>query len=114
MKTPNINKILRSNLKNMTRGAPMGDSGYINDDQPLTGLLCQRVNMVDGDYTPDGTYWGYSPKHGQECIMSDYQKGYSDGVNNKPRKRYASLIYQWGFEQGQIDALTEYLEENQQ
>ena len=61
----NINTLLNANRRNMSRGAPMGDRGYINEEQPLTGLLCQRVRMVDGDYGPDGTYWGNSPTNGQ-------------------------------------------------
>lgn len=64
MKTPNINSILKHSPRNCAYGSPMGDSGYIKEDQPLTGLLCQRVNFIDGDYGPDGTYWGNSSKHG--------------------------------------------------
>ena len=63
MKT-NINTLLRANRRNSARGAPMGDRGYINDCQQPDGLLCQRIYLVDGDYGPDGTYWGNSPKHG--------------------------------------------------
>ena len=57
---PSINTLLRASRVNCSRGAPMGDSGYINDDQPMHGLCCQRVRLIDGDYGPDGTYWGYS------------------------------------------------------
>lgn len=64
MKTPSINSILRANPRNSASGAPMGDNGYISDDQPTSGLLCQRVNFMDGDYAPDGTYWGDSAKAG--------------------------------------------------
>jgi hypothetical protein len=53
-----ITSILRANRRNSAYGAPMGDSGYINYDQPESGLRCQRLDMVDGDYGPDGTYWG--------------------------------------------------------
>lgn len=62
MKT-NINSILRMSPVNSTRGAPMGSSGVYQEDQLLVGLLCQRVNL-SGDYAPDGTYWGHSPKVG--------------------------------------------------
>ena len=65
MKSPDINAILRANPRNSAYGAPMGDSGFAHSDNPPNGILCQRVRMVDGDYSPDGTYWGCSPKHGQ-------------------------------------------------
>lgn len=57
MKT-NINQLLKANPVNCAYGAPMGDPGYIKVDQPLNGLCCQRVRMVDHTYGPDGTYWG--------------------------------------------------------
>lgn len=53
-----INKLLKNNPVNTSRGAPMGDPGYINDGQPLTGLNCQKLGMVDYCYGPDGVYWG--------------------------------------------------------
>lgn len=58
----NINQLLRATPRKCTYGAPMGHAGYINPDQPLTGLRCQRITLVDGDYGPDGTYWGYMPR----------------------------------------------------
>ena len=59
MKT-DINQLLKVSPVNCLRGAPMGDPGYINDGQPMIGLCCRRVRFIDGDYGPDGTYWGAS------------------------------------------------------
>lgn len=54
---PNINQILRqpSNSRDCSRGAPLGDSDVYDGS---TKLHLQRVRLVDGDYGPDGTYWG--------------------------------------------------------
>lgn len=66
----NINKILRTKVRNLARGAPMGDTDCV--EGPLTNLRCQRVNLVDGDYGPDGTYWGASSKAGHVyCAFND-------------------------------------------
>lgn len=66
----NINQILRADPRSCARGAPMGDSDNITG--PLTNLRCQRVYLVDGDYGPDGTYWGYSKKDGHVyCAFND-------------------------------------------
>ena len=54
--TPDINAILRARPRNCAYGAPMGDIDEIPDD--LDTLYLQRVRFVDGDYAPDGTYWG--------------------------------------------------------
>lgn len=67
---PNINQLLRANPASCSRGAPMGDSGFIKPDQPLTGLLCQRITLVDGDYGPDGTYWGYVPREHMYAVFN--------------------------------------------
>lgn len=53
-----INAYLRKNPRNSKYGAKMGDCGYIAEDCPKNGLLCQKLTMIDGDYGPDGTYWG--------------------------------------------------------
>jgi hypothetical protein len=55
MPTPNINQILRKNPRSCRYGAPLGDRNFHDSEGPL---LLQRVQMVDGDYAPDGTYWG--------------------------------------------------------
>jgi hypothetical protein len=56
MKTPDINKLLKSAPVNCKYGAPMGQSNrFDNPDEPL---YVQRVRMIDGDYAPDSTYWG--------------------------------------------------------
>ena len=51
----NINKLLRENPRPCRYGAPMGAVSYYRDPDPL---YLQKVRMVDGDYAPDGTYWG--------------------------------------------------------
>lgn len=56
MATPDINKILRATLRPCRYGAPMGARDA--EDGGLQGLYLQRVRFVDGDYAPDGTYWG--------------------------------------------------------
>ena len=56
MKTPNINQTLRDSPVNSARGAPMGARNHLDD--PEQPLYVQLVRMVDGDYAPDGTYWG--------------------------------------------------------
>lgn len=70
----NINKILRTKIRNSARGAPMG--ALDNVEGPLTNLRCQRVYLIDGDYGPDGTYWGASAKAGHVyCAFNDGQDG---------------------------------------
>ena len=57
MKTPSINALLRARPRPGRYGAPLGDSN--RDDAPAgSKKYCQRVQFVDGDYAPDGTYWG--------------------------------------------------------
>ena len=57
MPTPNINQILRKDMRHSTRGAPLGDGNRYDGS---IRLHLQRVRLVDGDYGPDGTYWGAS------------------------------------------------------
>jgi len=56
MTTPDINRYLRQHPRNSKYGAPMGARSVCADDDQR--LYLQRVYMVDGDYAPDGTYWG--------------------------------------------------------
>lgn len=61
MATPDINQILRNDPRHSRYGAPMGDSDWIAEDYDCDQRLhLQRVRLVDGDYGPDGTYWGAS------------------------------------------------------
>lgn len=55
MATPNINQVLRKDPRHTSRGAPLGDTNFHLATSPL---YLQRVRFVDGDYAPDGTYWG--------------------------------------------------------
>lgn len=54
-RTLDINALLRKNPRVSRRGAPMGDPGFYDGS---IYLHLQRVVLVDGDYGPDGTYWG--------------------------------------------------------
>jgi hypothetical protein len=76
----NINKILRDHPRNCARGAPMGaiDIGPMPDYNPQ--LRCQRVYLVDGDYGPDGTYWGASE------IAGHIYCAFNDGRDSDPHK----------------------------
>jgi hypothetical protein len=53
--TPDINKILSDDPRYSPQGAPMGDRNMYDGS---IVLYLQRVRFVDGDYAPDGTYWG--------------------------------------------------------
>lgn len=61
-----INAILRSKPVSCTYGAPMGKPNRFNGKICRNGLssesheplYVQRIRFVDGDYAPDGTYWG--------------------------------------------------------
>lgn len=53
--TPNINKILAKNERSCRYGAPMGDKNVYSGS---IYLHLQRVDLVDGGYARDGTYWG--------------------------------------------------------
>lgn len=66
----NINQLLRAIPRNCKYGAPMGHSGIVRDAQSLTGLRCQRITLVDGDYGPDGTYWGYMPREHMYAVFN--------------------------------------------
>lgn len=55
-KMEDINDILRACPVKTTSGAPMGQQDLVGEfSRPL---LLQRIEWVDGDYAPDGTYWG--------------------------------------------------------
>lgn len=72
-----INKILRADWRSSSRGAPMGDTDMTPDNDDWSRpLRCQRVNFVDGDYAPDGTYWGRSDSAGPiYCAFNDGRDG---------------------------------------
>lgn len=56
-RAPDINRLLRARPRSCTYGAPMGARD--RDDAPEGARrYCQRVQFTDGDYGPDGTYWG--------------------------------------------------------
>lgn len=68
MRTPNINQILRASDVASQYGAPMGARSRLDD--PIERLYVQVVQMVDGDYAPDGTYWGGYPSLPLWCAFS--------------------------------------------
>lgn len=70
----NINTFLRAYPRSCKYGAPMGDGNIV--DGPLKNLRCQRVYLSDGDYGPDGTYWGASARDGHiYCAFNDGRDG---------------------------------------
>ncbi len=56
MKRVDINAILRDDPVNCRYGAPLGQANRLGEN--LEPLYLQRVRFTDGDYAPDGTYWG--------------------------------------------------------
>jgi len=56
--TPDINKVLTQDncRRGCSRGAPLGDRNRYDD--MTSKLYLQRIRFIDGDYAPDGTYWG--------------------------------------------------------
>ena len=82
----------------------MGHIGWLHDDCPATGLRCQRLKMVDGSYSTDGTYWGAgNPKIGYMYAIfngknAEYEPamGILQFVRAKTRKE---AIEQWREEQ---------------
>ena len=54
--TPDINKLLKAEPVSSKYGAPMGAADRFDNEEEL--LYVQQVHFVDGDYAPDGTYWG--------------------------------------------------------
>jgi hypothetical protein len=55
---PNINKLLLARPRSSRYGSPMGAPNVLSDSFEDEPLHLQRLNFVDGDYGPDGTYWG--------------------------------------------------------
>lgn len=67
MSTPDINKILRADGRSCKYGAPLGDSNFNESYEPV---YLQRVRFIDGDYGPDGTYWGYTQGEHLYCAFN--------------------------------------------
>ena len=74
----NINKILLTDPVDSKLGAPLGAVDHFADRCKTDQLRCQRVYLVDGDYGPDGTYWGASKKAGHIYCA------FNDGRDNDP------------------------------
>lgn len=85
--TPNINKILKADPRSSKYGAPLGDADRFDNGDEL--LYIQRVAMIDGDYAPDGTYWGGYPSKPLYCAFSDMNRIY---VRAMGRKQAMGLI----------------------
>lgn len=89
-----INRILKNDPRPCRYGAPMGDSDLV--DGPLDRLMLQRVRFVDGDYGPDGTYWGGG--RGTEPLWCAFNGGDDPGmrvrlyVRAKDRRRAIELL----------------------
>jgi len=80
MSTPDINKILRADRRSCARGAPMGASDIYDGS---IRLYLQRVRFVDGDYGPDGTYWGYSDGEHLYCAFNGDSPGSKAGYGTR-------------------------------
>lgn len=103
MATPDINALLRADPRSMRYGAPMGDSDWIAEDYDCDRRLhLQRVRLVDGDYGPDGTYWGASDSAGHIYCAFDptaqqvriYVRGHTrGGALQSLRKQYPGLRF---------------------
>lgn len=66
MKT--INSHIASDPRSSKYGAPIGCGDILNMDSGI--LQCAPLRMVDGDYGPDGTYWGSgSREHGWMYVI---------------------------------------------
>lgn len=70
-KCPNVNYWLARNKVDTRRGAPMGRPDYPHPegDRFAGTVSVQRCRWVDGDYTPDGTYWGQSDGMGDIWML---------------------------------------------
>lgn len=85
---PNINKILESSPVNSRRGAPMGARNQVDDlSEPL---LLQQIEYVDGDYAPDGTYWGGAAES-LWCAFNPDTKEYKAGMGTRIYVRASSF-----------------------
>jgi hypothetical protein len=87
-----INKILRANPRSCKYGAPMGSRSIADSE---TSLHLQRVHFVDGDYGPDGTYWGsgggplYCAFNGSDC--PEYAPAMGSRIYVRARSRDLAL-----------------------
>lgn len=89
MATPDINKILKSQPVSSKFGSPMGARNrFDNPDEPL---YVQRIRFVDGDYAPDGAYWGGGePLY---CAFSDSNRIYIRADNRA--KALEKVLEEW-------------------
>jgi hypothetical protein len=108
----NINKILREDGRNCSRGAPMGDVDHVEylcangvDTKGMPPLRCQRVYLIDGDYGPDGTYWGASTRSGYVyCAFNDGR----DGDSYAPAMGVRIYVRAFTYEQAKREVQAKY------
>lgn len=103
MATPDINQILRNDPRHVKYGAPMGARDRLDEDWDHSEPLhVQRVRLVDGDYGPDGTYWGASEVAGGIYCAFDptaeqvrvYVRGHTRGCALRALQReYPTLTF---------------------
>lgn len=84
-----INRILRADPVNCKYGAPLGQRNLVGY---LADLYLQRVRWVDGDYSPDGTYWGHGTKSSMWVAFNgpqdpDYQPAFGTRIWVRARTR---------------------------
>jgi len=105
---PNINTLLRQELQNCSRGAPMGAASF-DDRADKTGKLrLNRIRMVAHDYAPDGTYWGggrdidplwcaynpESPEHAMGAVTRLYFRARTrEAAYAAARKHYGNVSF---------------------
>lgn len=93
---PDINRLLKAEPRSCRYGAPMGAADRFDNVEEL--LYVQRVRLVDGDYAPDGTYWGGYPSEPMYCAFSDMNRIYVRAINRQEaialvEKTYAGVQF---------------------
>lgn len=100
---PNINQILKDKPVDSQYGAPSGKSDRYNGQmsrgsvQPSAQpLYVQKIRFVDGDYAPDGTYWG--GRSSLYCAFNDDSEIYVRAKNRKEaiervREKYPNATF---------------------
>jgi len=92
--SPNINYILLKDPRGNKNGAAMGDRDKTNCDNPM--LHVQQVDFVDGDYGPDGTYWGGVGKLGGIwCGFNEINRIYVRAHTTYEAQRKIAAKYDW-------------------
>lgn len=77
----NINQWLKEHPRSSKYGAPMGNTDWRGDPDYAYKFHLQRLQMQDGCYTLDGTYWGGPANlYCAFCPSHDTPEGMEDDV----------------------------------